>query len=312
MPELPDIQIYLEHLERRISGVALEQIRLASPFLLRTVAPGLEEVSGRSVSGLRRIGKRIVIELEGDLFLVIHLMISGRFRWKEKGAKIPGRLGLAAFDFQSGTLLLTEASKKKRASLHIIAGEEALRAMDPGGLELLEAGSSEFRETLTRENRTLKRALTDPRLFSGIGNAFSDEILHAARLSPVKLTSRLDDAEIKALHKACVAQLHMWIDILRKEAGDRFPEKVTAFRKGMAVHGKFDEPCPVCGSRVQRILYAANEANYCAPCQTGGKLLADRVLSKLLKKDWPRTLEELELRRGRDSGRDEEEPRGKG
>jgi len=297
VPELPDIQAYLEALQARLGGAVLRRVRLASPFLLRTVDPPLEAVEGKRVAALRRLGKRVVIALEGDLFLVIHLMIAGRFRWKEAGAKIPGRLGLAAFDFDSGTLLLTEASKRKRASLHVVRGEGALAEMDPGGLEVLSAGLHEFRAALTRENRTLKRALTDPHLFSGIGNAYSDEILHAARLSPVRLTSKLSEEESERLFEACGAVLRTWIDRLRAEAAGKFPEKVTAFRPEMSVHGRFGQPCPACGTAVQRIVYAENESNYCPKCQTGGKLLADRALSQLFKKDWPKTLEELESRR---------------
>ena len=297
MPELPDITLYIERLGERILGARLEGIRLASPFLLRTVEPEPAAALGRGVTGLRRLGKRISIGLDCDIHLVIHLMISGRLRWRERGARVPGRLGLAAFDFTTGTLLLTEASKKKRASLHIVRGSEALEALDPGGLEVLESTLDEFRAALTRENRTLKRALTDPGLFSGIGNAYSDEILHAARLSPVQLTSRLDEAGIARLHGAAREVLAGWIERLRQENPAGFPEKVTAFRPGMEVHGRYGRPCPVCGSPVQRIVYAENESNYCAACQTGGRLLADRALSRLLKSDWPRTLEELEERR---------------
>jgi len=286
--------MYLEALAARILGARLEHVRLASPFLLRTVSPALSEVEGREVIGLRRIGKRIAIVLTDDLYLVIHLMISGRFRWKARGAKVPGKLGLAAFDFTTGTLLLTEASKKKRASLHLVRGEEALRDLDRGGLEVMDATLPEFRDRLVRENRTLKRALTDPALFSGIGNAYSDEILHRARMSPAKLTRSLDEEESERLYRATRATMDEWIARLRDEAGGEFPEKVTAFREGMAVHGRYGQPCPVCGSPVQRIVYAENEANYCARCQTGGKLLADRALSRLLRGDWPKTLEELE------------------
>jgi formamidopyrimidine-DNA glycosylase len=303
MPELPDITVYLEALHRRIGGEQLEQIRLRSAFLLRSVAPPLGEAHGKRVAGLRRVGKRIVFDLEDDLHLVIHLMIAGRFRWQARGAKIPGKLGLAAFDFTSGTLLLTEASKQKRASLHLVAGEAALAAFDRGGLEVLDAELPAFRAALVSENHTVKRALTDPRLFSGIGNAYSDEILHRARLSPVKWTSRLADDEVERLFGATRSVLSEWVDRLRTETGDGFPEKVTAFRDEMAVHGKYKQPCPACGTPVQRIRYAANETNYCPTCQTDGKLLADRALSRLLKGDWPRTLEELEelkqSRRGR-------------
>jgi formamidopyrimidine-DNA glycosylase len=300
MPELPDILVYLDALQSRILGQPLERIRLASPFLLRSVLPPLETAHGRAVRTLRRLGKRIVIGLEGDLFLVLHLMIAGRLHWKTRGAKIPGRLGLAAFDFPSGTLTLTEAGTKKRASLYLLMGESMLRDHDPGGLDVLHADSGAFRETLGRENHTLKRALTDPRLFDGIGNAYSDEILHRARLSPVQLTQRLAADEVERLFRATQRTLSDWIERLRQEAGDSFPEHVTAFREGMAVHGRYGKPCPGCGSPVQRIVYAENETNYCARCQTGGKLLADRALSQLLKRDWPKTLDELEgLRAGR-------------
>jgi formamidopyrimidine-DNA glycosylase len=294
MPELPDVVVYLEALRARIAGQVLEGVRLASPFLLRSVDPPLSACAGRRVVGLRRLGKRIVIALDGDLFLVIHLMVAGRLRWKKPGSKIPGKLGLAAFDFDSGALLLTEAGSRKRASLHVAAGEEALAAHDRGGLEVLDADVPAFAEALRRERHTLKRSLTDPRLLSGIGNAYSDEILHRARLSPFKLTDALTDDEIERLFDASRDVLHEWTDRLRDEAGEGFPEKVTAFRKEMAVHGRHREPCPVCGSPVQRIVYSSNETNYCATCQTGGKLLADRALSRLLRKDWPRTLEELE------------------
>src|SRR6266571_63551 len=294
MPELPDIVVYIEALGERIGGRRLERIRLASPFLLRTVDPPLSAAEGRTVTGLRRIGKRIVLELEERLFLVLHLMIAGRLRWKGRDASIPRRLGLAAFDFDSGTLLLTEAGSKRRASLHVARGETALAPFERGGLEPLEAGLEAFREALLRETHTLKRALTDPRLFSGIGNAYSDEILHRARLSPLRLASRLDDEEIARLHRATRDVLVDWTGRLRRERGGRFPEKVTAFREGMAVHGRFGAPCPDCGTAVQRIVYAENECNYCPRCQTEGRLLADRSLSRLLKDDWPRTIEELE------------------
>lgn len=297
MPELPDIVVYIEHLERRILGQPLERARLASPFLLRTVTPTVGEAEGKKVTGLRRLGKRIVIGLEEDLFLSFHLMIAGRLRFKPLGAKVPGRLGLAAFDFPSGTLLLTEAGSKKRASLHIVRGERALLELDPGGLEVLEADLASFRIALTRERHTLKRALTDPRLLSGIGNAYSDEILHRARLSPARHASQLTDGEIERLYRAAREVLSLWTERLRAEAGDDFPEKVTAFREGMAVHGRHGQPCPACGSAIQRIVYAENEANYCPRCQTGGRLLADRALSRLLRRDWPRTIEELESRR---------------
>lgn len=294
MPELPDITVYLEALEPRVLGQPLTGIRLASPFLVRSVDPPIKEAEGKRVVGLRRLGKRIVWELEGDLFLVFHLMIAGRLRWKSVGTKIPGKLGLAAFDFPTGTLLLTEAGTKKRASLHFVRGEKALREHDPGGLEIFAADLKSFREALAQENHTLKRALTDPRLFSGIGNAYSDEILHRARLSPVKLTRQLEGGKIQRLFEATQVTLREWIERLRLETGEGFPEKVTAFREGMAVHGRYRMPCPECGAPVQRIVHAENETNYCARCQTGGRLLADRALSRLLKEDWPRTLEELE------------------
>ena len=294
MPELPDITVYIEALERRLVGAPLEGVRLASPFLLRTVEPPLTAVEGRRVAGLRRLGKRIAIAFEGDLWLVLHLMIAGRLHWRAAGAKLPGKRGLAAFDFAPGTLVLTEAGSRKRASLHVVRGEGELRRHDPGGLEVLEEGLEAFRAALTGESHTLKRALTDPRRLSGIGNAYSDEILHRARLSPVALTTRLSGEEIERLYRATRETLELWTERLRAAAGDGFPEKVTAFRAGMAVHGRYGEPCPECGAPVQRIRYAANETNYCARCQTGGKLLADRALSRLLKKDWPRTLEALE------------------
>jgi formamidopyrimidine-DNA glycosylase len=294
MPELPDIVVYLERLEPRILGQTLESVRLRSPFLVRSVTPPLREVEGKRVLGIRRLGKRIAVALEGDLFLVLHLMVAGRLRWRERGAKIPGKVGLAAFDFPSGTLLLTEAGPKKRAALHLVRGEAALDEFRRGGIEVLEAGLPAFSTALTRENHTLKRALTDPQLVSGIGNAYSDEILHRARLSPVRHTRRLAEKEIERLHRASRETLLEWTERLRREAGEGFPEKVTAFREGMAVHGRYGLPCPDCGAPVQRIVYAENETNYCARCQTGGRLLADRALSRLLKKDWPRTLEEIE------------------
>jgi len=297
VPELPDVVVYVESLERRIVGETLEGIRLGSPFLLRSVAPKLEGSFGRRVLELRRIGKRIAIGLDGDFWLVLHLMIAGRLRWKPSGAKIPGRLGSAAFDFSSGTLLLTEAGSKKRASLTAVLTPD-LASLDPGGLEPLEADLAAFNKRLRSANHTLKRALTNPRLFSGIGNAYSDEILHRARLSPVRLTSRLEAEEVERLHRVTVETLEEWLVRLRGEAEKRFPEKVTAFRPEMAVHGKYGEPCPVCGSRVERIRYASNETNYCPRCQTGGRVLADRSLSKLLKQDWPRTVEEWEASRG--------------
>ncbi len=295
MPELPDVTVYLEHLERRLIGQTLLGVRVRSPFLLRTVDPPLSAAVGRRIVGMRRIGKRLVFVLEGDLFLVLHLMVAGRLHWKdEQGGKVAGKVGLAAFDFPNGTLLLTEAAKKKRASLHLVQGEEALAALNRGGIEPLESSLEQFRDALQRENHTLKRALTDPTLFSGIGNAYSDEILHAAKLSPVALTSRLGADEVERLYRATRDTLLSWTDRLRSETGERFPEKVTAFRPDMAVHGRYGQPCPVCGGKVQHIVYADNETNYCPHCQTGGKLLADRSLSKLLKGDWPRSLEEME------------------
>jgi formamidopyrimidine-DNA glycosylase len=302
VPELPDVVVYLERLGPRILGQPLENVRLASPFFLRSVEPPISAAAGRRVTALRRLGKRLVIGLEEELSLVLHLMIAGRLRWRPPRARVPGRLGIAALDFPAGTLLVTEAGTRKRASMHLVQGADALAALDPGGLEVLEADASAFRAALTRENHTLKRALTDPRLLSGIGNAYADEILHRARLSPVRLTRQLGDDEVARLHAAAQATLREWIERLRAEAGDGFPEKVTAFRAGMAVHGRYRQPCPVCGSPVQRIVYAENETNYCARCQTGGVLLADRSLSRLLKSDWPRTLEELEGARG-DGGR---------
>ena len=295
MPEYPDIIVYLERLRPRVQGQVLQAVRLASPFLLRTVDPPLGEVVGKKVRELRRLGKRIVFGLDDDLFLVLHLMIAGRLHWKERGAKLARKLGLAAFDFPSGTLTLTEAGTKKRASLHVIRGEKALADLNPGGLEVLDADEKSFRAALLRENHTLKRALTDPHLFSGIGNAYSDEILHRAGLSPLTLTHRLSENEISKLFESVRRTLLDWADRLREEAGEGFPENVTAFRPEMAVHGRFGQPCPVCGSAVQRIIYAENETNYCPRCQTGGKVLADRSLSRLLKDDWPRTIEEWEL-----------------
>jgi formamidopyrimidine-DNA glycosylase len=297
VPELPDLTVYLEALEERVLGEPLERVRLASISLLRSVDPPLAAFTGKRVTGLRRLGKRLVFGFEDELFLVLHLMIAGRLRWKERGARIPGRIGHAAFDFRKGTLILTEAGTKKRASLFALRGEAALAEHDPGGLEVMAASPAEFAAALRRENHTLKRALTDPHLLAGIGNAYSDEILHRARLSPVALTQRLADAELARLHSATVETLRLWIERLRAETGDAFPEKVTAFRPQMAVHGRYRLPCPECGAPVQRIVHAENETNYCARCQTGGKLLADRALSRLLKQDWPRTLEELEERR---------------
>jgi formamidopyrimidine-DNA glycosylase len=297
MPELPDIVVYLEALECRILGQPLEAVRVMNPFVLRSVEPPVADVVGRRVIGLRRMGKRLVWELEDERFVVIHLMIAGRLRWAAPGARRPGRLGLAAFDFPGGSVLLTEAGTKRRASIHLVRGREALADFARGGVEPLEIAPAEFAERLRLENHTLKRALTDPRLFSGIGNAYSDEILHRARLSPLQLTRRLSDDEITRLHQATVAVLTEWTDRLRTETGEGFPEKVTAFRSGMAVHGRYRQPCPVCGAPVQRIRYAENETNYCPACQTGGRLLADRGLSRLLKEDWPRSLDELEERR---------------
>jgi formamidopyrimidine-DNA glycosylase len=297
MPELPDILLYLHALEPRILGRRVTGVRLATPFLLRSVHPPLSAVKGKTIVGLRRLGKRIVVETNDELFLVFHLMIAGRFTWKPAGADIPGKVGLLALDFEHGTLILTEAGSKRRASLHVVQGVDALAQHDPGGLEVMTADLVTFAEALRRDNHTLKRALTDPHLFSGIGNAYSDEILHAARLSPFKQTSTMTDDEVRRLYEAVRLTLQEWTGRLRREAGDAFPEKVTAFRGGMAVHGRYGQPCPDCGAPVQRIVYAANEANYCANCQTGGRLLADRSLSRLLREDWPRTLEELERRR---------------
>ena len=297
MPELPDVEVYVEHLRRRLVGQPLEHARVASAFLVRTFDPPMRAAEGKHVRSVRRMGKRIVFALDDDLFLVLHLMIAGRLRWRERGAKVPGKLGLAAFDFPAGTLLLTEASPKKRASLYLVRGKAAVDALDPGGLEPLTSTTAEFAAALRRENHTVKRSLTDPHLFSGIGNAYSDEILWRAHMSPVRLTSKMTDEEIARLHDATKATLLEWTARLARETGDEFPEKVTAFREEMAVHGRYKKPCPACGSPVQRIAYAANEANYCAPCQTGGKLLADRSLSRLMRGDWPKTLEELEARK---------------
>ena len=294
MPELPDIAAYIGALEPRILGQPIERVRLASVFLLRTAQPPVTNAEGRVVRELRRIGKRIAIGVEGDLWLVLHLMIAGRLHWRPPGAKLSGRQSLAAFDFPKGSLVLTEAGTKRRASLHVVSGEEDLRSIDPGGIEIFTSDLRAFREVLAAENRTLKRALTDPRLVSGIGNAYSDEILHAARLSPIALTQKLDPQEWAVLFDATRQTLRLWIDRLRAEAGASFPEKVTAFRKEVAVHGRYGEPCPRCGEKIQRIRYADNETNYCARCQTGGRVLADRSLSRLLRTDWPRTLEELE------------------
>jgi formamidopyrimidine-DNA glycosylase len=294
MPELPDIAAYISALKSRIIGQPLKHVRLASAFLLRTAEPPISDAEGRTVRELRRIGKRIAIGLDGDLWLVLHLMIAGRLHWRPPGARLAGRQSLAAFDFPRGSLILTEAGTKRRASLHVIAGDDAVRAIDPGGIEVFASDLASFRAALTAENRTLKRALTDPRLVSGIGNAYSDEILHAARLSPVTLTHKLDEAAWERLFNATLQTLTVWMDRLRIEADGGFPEKVTAFRKEMAVHGRFGLPCPVCQERIQRIRYADNETNYCARCQTGGRVLADRSLSRLLRADWPRTLDELE------------------
>ena len=298
MPELPDITIYLEALAPRIVGQPLERARIVSPSLLRTVDPPLGAAEGRKVVGLRRLGKRIVWEMEGDIFLVFHLMIAGRFKWRAEGTKSPAKVGLASFDFPTGTLLLTEASTKKRASLYVVAGEAGLEAHDPGGLDVLASDVAAFTDRLQSQSHTLKRALTDPHLFDGIGNWLSDEILHAAKLSPFLLTGKLSDAEIARLYAATQRTIRLWIDRLRAEVGSKFPEKVSAFKDGMAVHGRYKQPCPICGSPVQRIRYADNEANYCATCQTGGRVLADRSLSPLLKSDWPRSLEEWEARIG--------------
>jgi formamidopyrimidine-DNA glycosylase len=296
MPELPDVVVYIEALHPRVVGQVLEKVRLFNPFVLRSFDPPIDEAHGRRVVGLRRLGKRIVIELEGDLFLVIHLMIAGRLHWKPKGAKPPGKIGLAAFDFDTGTLVFTEAGTQRRASLHLVRGASELEAHQPGGIEILDTDLVTFGSALRRENHTLKRALTDPHIFSGIGNAYSDEILHRAKMSPLTWTRRLSDDDITRLFEATQATLGDWLGRLRVEAGDEFPEGVTAFREGMAVHGRFKQPCPVCGTAVQRIRYADNETNYCPRCQTGGKVLADRSLSRLLKDDWPRSIEELESR----------------
>ncbi|MDX2086255.1 MAG: DNA-formamidopyrimidine glycosylase family protein [Kofleriaceae bacterium] len=296
MPELPDVAVYVERLAALTVGQPLEGIRVASPFVLRTVSPSPRELAGAKVVSVERLGKRIVIGVEGERFIVIHLMIAGRLRWKKRGEKVPNKVGLAAFDFPNGTLIFTEASPKKRASLHVVAGREGLVEFDRGGLDVFHATAAEFAERVRGERHTIKRSLTDPTLFDGIGNAYSDEILHAAKLSPFRMTSSITDAEIAALHRACIDTLNLWTQRTRDEVGDGFPDKVTAFRPEMAVHGKYGQPCPVCGTKVQRIVYADNEANYCPTCQTEGRLLADRSLSRLLKEDWPRTLEELEAR----------------
>lgn len=297
MPELPDVEVYVEALTQRVVGRPLERVRVSSPFLVRTAVPPLRGVEGKRVEGVQRLGKRIVLALEDDLYLALHLMIAGRLHWKEAGAKVPAKVGLAAFDFPNGTLTLIEASTKKRAALHVLAGEAGLDALRRGGVEPLDATAEQFAEALRRGNHTLKRALTDPDLFSGIGNAYSDEVLHRARLSPVKLTRSLSDDEIARLHAATRAVLAEWIGRLRAEAGDGFPGKVTAFRQDFAAHGRYGQPCPVCGTRIARIVRSENEANYCPRCQTDGRLLADRALSRLLREDWPRTVDELEQRR---------------
>jgi formamidopyrimidine-DNA glycosylase len=299
VPELPDITAYLDALAPRVLERTLERVRLGNPFVVRSIAPAPAELAGHRVVSLSRLGKRIVLGFDTGSFLIVHLMIAGRFRWRDRGAAIPGRIGLAAFDFENGTLLLTEAGSHRQASIHIVQGAGALAAFDPGGLEVLDATPPDFAARLTRHNHTLKRALTDPHIFSGIGNAYSDEILHAAQLSPMKLTSALTREEIDRLYAATRATLTLWMDRLSAEAREAFPEKVTAFREGMAVHGRYGKPCPVCGSPIQRIVYAKNEANYCSRCQTGGKLLSDRAMSRLLKEDWPKTLDELEARRER-------------
>jgi formamidopyrimidine-DNA glycosylase len=301
MPELPDIALYLEALAARVAGQPLERLRIGNPFVVRTIEPAPAEASGRQVLELRRMGKRIVFALADELFVVVHLMIAGRLRWRDRGAAIPGKVGLAAFDFPSGTVIFTEAGSKRQASIHLVRGEPALAALDPQGLEVLSADFSTFAGRLRQENHTLKRALTDPHIFSGIGNAYSDEILHAARLSPMKTVASLTEEETARLFEATRGTLKAWIERLREETGGEFPEKVTAFRPGMAVHGRYGQPCPACGAPVQRIVYARNEANYCSRCQTGGRLLSDRALSRLLKDDWPRTLDELEARKARES-----------
>ena len=297
MPELPDILLYLHALRSRVVGHHIEHVRLASPFLLRSIDPPLASIEGRAIVDLHRLGKRIVMEAEDELFLVFHLMIAGRFRWKPRETRIPGKVGLMAIDFDHGTLLLTEAGTKRQASLYVVQGRTALADHDPGGIQVLDSDLAAFERALRSDNHTLKRALTDPHLFSGIGNAYSDEILHAARLSPFKQTQSLTEDEVRRLYESTRTTLLQWIARLRDQAGEEFPEKVTAFHEEMAVHGRYGKPCPDCGSPVQRVVYAANEANYCATCQTGGRLLADRALSRLLREDWPRTLEELERRK---------------
>jgi formamidopyrimidine-DNA glycosylase len=299
MPELPDVELYVHALGARVIGQPLERIRLGNPFIVRTIEPTPDALAGKTVREIRRMGKRIVVGLDDDLWIVIHLMIAGRLRWRERGAAIPGKVGLAAFDFPTGTVIFTEAGTRRQASIHIVRGAAAVEAMNPGGVEIADVALDEFGARLREENHTLKRVLTDPHVFSGIGNAFSDEILHAARLSPLKLSQSLTDEEVEVLYHATRDVLAAWTTRLQEETGEEFPEKVTAFREGMAVHGRYGKPCPVCAAPVQRIVYARNEANYCSRCQTGGKLLSDRALSRLLREDWPKTLEELENRRRR-------------
>jgi formamidopyrimidine-DNA glycosylase len=294
VPELPDVELYVSALRPRVVGKTVERVRVASPFFVRSFDPPIATLAGHTVQSVRRMGKRLVWAFDGDLFVVVHLMIAGRMRWKDKGAPIPAKVGLAAFDFAEGTLLFTEAGSRKQASLHLVRGDAAVAAMDPGGADVFTMTIGEFAAALRASNHTLKRSLTDPHLFSGIGNAYSDEILHAAQLSPIKLTQAMGDEEIARLFDATRAVLHEWTAKLQQEEGDRFPEKVTAFRSGMAVHGRYGRPCPRCGAPVQRIVYARNESNYCAACQTGGRLLADRALSRLLRDDWPKTLDDLE------------------
>jgi len=296
VPELPDIVIYLEALASRVVGQPLERIRIGNPFVIRTIVPPPQEFEGRRVAALRRVGKRIVFAFDDELFMVVHLMIAGRLRWRERGAAIPGKVGMAAFDFPTGTLVFTEQGSKRQASIHLVRGSAGLTEFERGGLEVLDADLAAFAARLTAVNHTLKRALTDPTIFSGIGNAYSDEILHAAKLSPMKQTRQLSDAEISALFEATQRTLTAWIERTRDEVGTGFPEKVTAFREGMAAHGRFGKPCPVCGAPIQRIVYAHNECNYCANCQTEGRLLSDRALARLLREDWPKTLEEMERR----------------
>lgn len=302
MPELPDVVVYLEALEPRVLGQPLERFRLGNPFVVRTIEPPPSDFEGKRIVTLHRMGKRLVFGFDENLYLVLHLMIAGRLRWRDRGAAVPGKVGLAALDFPTGTLLLTEQGAKRQASIHLVRGAAGLAQFERGGLEVFDASLAEFAARLTRENHTLKRALTDPTIFSGIGNAYSDEILHAAKLSPMKQTRQLTEAEIARLHEATITTLETWIERTRGEVGDGFPEKVTAFRDGMAAHGRYGKPCPVCGSPIQRIVYASNECNYCATCQTGGRLLSDRALSRLLREDWPRTLEEMERRRTTSSG----------